>query len=253
MDFVLVKDISNGIEKAKEVLYEKVDRKTVLFLSGGKTPKTLYEVLAKEARIYPAAIGMIDERFGKPFHENSNELMIKKSGFLDYLEKQNIPFYSMLQSFRGPAAPHPAPTASVATLPAGARAGSPVASPLSFKLTEFYDQTVRDLFFKFPKSIGIIGIGEDGHIASIFPQFDPPAGGHDFVTFVNHPKYRERITLTFEALSLLDFYLVFVFGREKKKALKASLKDGPIQNLPARFFLRPEISKKTLLITDQKI
>ncbi len=45
MQIVIARSIQNGIEIAKEELYKRVDNKTVLFLSGGKTPKPLYEVL----------------------------------------------------------------------------------------------------------------------------------------------------------------------------------------------------------------
>lgn len=232
MNFVVVKDIAQGIERTKEFLYDKVDRKTVLFLSGGKTPRPLYETLANEKIITPAAVGLIDERYGSPMHENSNELMIQKSGLSGYLEKQNIPFYPMLKAKRS-----------------------------QEEAVRDYDQTVRDLFFKFPRSVGVIGIGDDGHIASIFPtrkDFINPlladVKTYEYVRGVDDPgKYGQRITLTFAGLSLLDFYLVFVFGKEKKKALKATLAEGSVEQIPARFFQRPEISDKTLFITDQKI
>jgi 6-phosphogluconolactonase/glucosamine-6-phosphate isomerase/deaminase len=35
----------------------------VLFLSGGSTPKTLYEILAKEQKLKAGAVALIDERF----------------------------------------------------------------------------------------------------------------------------------------------------------------------------------------------
>lgn len=231
MDLLVVKNVEQGIERTKEFLYEQVDRKTVLFLSGGKTPAALYETLAKEQIITPAAVALIDERFGEPMHDNSNELMIAKTGFLSYLEKQNIPFYSMLQ-----------------------------ADMTQEEAVAKYDQTVRDLFFKFPKSIGIVGIGTDGHIASIFPNtkdFTNPLfteKSYDYVAGASHPgDYGKRITLTYAGLELLDTFLVFVFGKEKKKALKATLQPGPLAKIPARFLSLPAISKKTLFITDQKI
>ncbi len=66
-------------------------------------------------------------------------------------------------------------------------------------------------------------------------------------------KYGKRISLTFAGLSLIDFFLVFVFGKDKKKALKKALSQGSLEEIPARFFQQPEISEKTLFITDQKI
>src|SRR5437764_676646 len=97
MDMYVVSDIAEGIEKAKKFLYEQVDKKTVLFLSGGQSPSPLYETLAKEALIHPAAVAMIDERYGKAGHEKSNEKMIRETGLVSYLGDQKIPFHPILQ------------------------------------------------------------------------------------------------------------------------------------------------------------
>lgn len=257
MNFVVVKNIVQGIERTKEFLYEEVDRRTVLFLSGGRTPKALYETLASEKILAPAAVGLIDERYGDPMHENSNELMIQRSGFLPYVKQQNIPFFSMLSSVMPAKAGIYSSTSPWEKLDPGLESGMTSLDGL----VEHYDQAVRDLFFKFPKSIGIIGIGDDGHIASIFPNrkdfVDPlfhESKKYDYVGGVDDPgKYGKRISLTFAGLALMDFYVVFVFGKEKKKALTKALTPGPVEEIPARFFLRPGISEKTLFITDQKI
>src|SRR3990167_8729881 len=87
----------DGLELAKEVVYRVANQKTAFFLSGGSTPKPLYEMFAKEEKLNVGAAAMIDERYGKPFHENSNEKMIKETGLLLYLKEKNIPFYSALE------------------------------------------------------------------------------------------------------------------------------------------------------------
>lgn len=231
MQIVVVENGEKGIQKAKEILYEKVDRKTVLFLSGGNTPKPLYELLAKEKVIKPAAVGMIDERYGKPLHKTSNEVMMQKSGFLDYLKKYAIPFYPILQK---------------KSLEDTARA---------------YDQISRDLFFKFPRSVAVMGLGEDGHIASIIPNrkgFINPmfeeARQHQFVGELSDPKsdYKERVGMTFAGLALIDFFIVIAFGKDKKKAIQDMMSSGYLEEVPARFFPQ-EVSEKTLIITDQKV
>lgn len=232
MQILIVDTPQKGFEKAKEFLYNQVDSTTVLFLSGGITPRPLYEMLAQEKILKPAAVGMVDERFGQPMHTNSNEFMIQQTGFLDYLTKQKIPFYSMLAKERS-----------------------------REERVEQYDQQVRDLFFKFPKSIAILGIGIDGHIAGIVPErrdfhnplFDP-AQQYLYVSgFSDTKKYKERITMTFAGLSLIDRLIVLVFGKEKQKALQKAFTPGSIEEVPARFFQQPEIAKKTLFITDQRI
>lgn len=232
MDFIVVKNIAHGIDRAKELLYDEVDRKTVLFLSGGKTPKALYETFAREQILTPAAVGLVDERFGKPMHENSNELMIKESGLLDYLHQMNVPFYSMLDE--------------KLTVEQAARS---------------YDNLSRDLFFKFPRSVAILGLGPDGHIASIMPNrkdfIDPlfeKEQKYLYASFIDDPKkYGKRITLTFSGLALMDKIVLFVFGKEKKKALQKAFTPGFLKDIPARFLQEPDIASKTVVITDQKI
>lgn len=232
MQIVVVENQEKGIQKAKEILYEKVDKRTVLFLSGGNTPKPLYAMMAKEKVIKPAAVGMIDERYGTPMHETSNERMIQETGFLTYLKRHAIPFYPLLHK------------------------------GLSLKDTaREYDQISRDLFFKFPKSIAVMGIGKDGHTSSIAPNrkgFINPmfeeASQHQFVGELSDPKsdYKDRVGMTFAGLSLIDFFVILAFGKDKKKALKEMLDGGYLEDVPARFFPQ-DASEKSLVITDQKL
>ncbi|HEX8966154.1 MAG TPA: 6-phosphogluconolactonase [Patescibacteria group bacterium] len=233
MQIVLVNSLEAGIEKAKEILYEKVNTKTALFLSGGKTPKPLYERMANEKIIKPAAAAIVDERFGNPMHQNSNELMISHTGLFDYFSKNKIPFFSPLQK-------------NISCEDAAKK----------------YDEKVREIFFHFPHSIGITGIGTDGHTAGIAPNredFKNPIFSESqknlFVSCFNDANgyFKERITLTFAGLSLLDFIIVLVFGEEKQEALQKVFTKGSLEELPARIYNTRQFSDKTLFITDQKI
>lgn len=216
-----------GFELAKNKIYEAVDKKTVLFLSGGRTPAPLYKKFTKEKIIKPGAVAVVDERWGEPYHKNSNEKMIKDTGFLDYLHSMNTPFYSVLKSRKSRS-----------------------------KSAEEYDELVRYLLKWFPKSIAVLGLGSDGHIAGL------PAGNEKLKTkneklvedFDDFPgDLKERISLTFNALTQLDHIFLLVFGNDKKKGLKLLFEDGPIEEVPARFLITSPISERTLLITDQKI
>jgi 6-phosphogluconolactonase/glucosamine-6-phosphate isomerase/deaminase len=66
-------------------------------------------------------------------------------------------------------------------------------------------------------------------------------------------KYGERVTMSFLGLSMLDILLVLVFGKEKREALELVFSEGREEDVPGRFFKRPEIAKRTLLITDQEV
>ena len=124
--FCRVPTMYEGFRFAREILSATIDRRTVLYLSGGRTPKDLYKNLANDRKIVPGAIALIDERYGSRFHNNSNEKMIKESGFLPYSEEHNIPFYPILQE----------PQLDLETT------------------ADNYDMTVRYLFSGFPKVLG---------------------------------------------------------------------------------------------------
>ena len=79
IDVINVKDRDEGNDKAHEVLKEIVDLETLLALSGGTSPN-YKSMLVKLGDIVPGAICVVDERFGKPFHKDSTEQLLKKSG-----------------------------------------------------------------------------------------------------------------------------------------------------------------------------
>ncbi len=228
-----VEDAKAGVELASALLYEVIDRKTVLYLSGGNTPKALYAKLAHDEILIPGALGQVDERYGPPMHQSSNQLMIAGSGLARYLEIRDIPFYPMLKPDR---------------------ARDETASD--------YDEKIRSLNSVFPKSVAILGIGPDGHTSSIIPNredFKNPwfeeSQKNLLISEFNDPNssYKERVGMTFLGLEMLDFMILLVFGEDKKRALERMFEDGNEKDIPARFFKREEIAKKTLLITDQRV
>ncbi len=72
-------------------------------------------------------------------------------------------------------------------------------------------------------------------------------------------KYGARITMNFHGLSMLDLIIILVLGQEKREVLSQMFKFNPnseqeeIEKFPAKFYLKPEIAEKTILITDQII
>lgn len=119
---------------------------------------------------------------------------------------------------------------------------------------KFYPiDSIGKLINSFKHKVAIMGIGFDGHTASI------PAGiqnsESNYVAEINNFPITpsERITLTFKALSEMDLLIVLAFGENKKEALRKMFEKGTLSEIPARFYIKPEIAKKTILITDQKI
>lgn len=226
-----VSDPQSGLSLAKDILTEIVVNKTVLYLSGGSL-RSLYEMLAQEGEIIPAAVGLVDERYGKKFHPNSNEKMIQETQFLRYLHARDIPFYPILQD------------------------------KSRTETAEDYDKKFRELSIIYQKSVGLLGIGPDGHTSSIIPNrrdFHNPWFDMDrtflMVSEFDDPKshYKERVGMTFLGLMMLDVLIVPVFGSAKQKTLERVFEEGSEEEIPARFFKRPDIAKKTLFITDQNI
>lgn len=224
MHWICSQNSLEALDKTHEILQRATTSNTVLYLSGGNTPKPLYKHISQENGILPGAVGMIDERFGAKWHANSNELMMKESGILHYLEKNGIPFHPILTDM------------------------------LREEVAEAYDQTLRTLHAQYSRHIALLGIGADGHIASI------PAGdsvydkdGYALVTSYDGEKMGERITQTFLALSMMDDIVVLVLGDEKKKALELMKTEGSESEIPARFLMRDTISEKVTIITDQML
>lgn len=225
---LVVQTVHEGFGKAKEVFYKEVDKTTVLFLSGGKTPKDFFSILAKESRLHLGGVALVDERFGPPMHEHSNEKLLRDTGLLSYFEKQNIPFYPILQKYE------------------------------NIQSTALqYDETVRFLLRDFKQSVAILGVGQDGHTAGIPSNrgiLDPGESSLFVKTYNKFPgPLKERISFTFAGLSMFDLLLVLVFGKNKKKALDLMFAEGSEEEIPARFFLRPDIAPKTIFITDQEV
>ncbi|MBI3984496.1 MAG: 6-phosphogluconolactonase [Candidatus Levybacteria bacterium] len=222
MKIIKVKDAGEGVDKAKSFIYKYSNSQTALFLSGGLTPKALYQTLSTDKKLKAGAVAVVDERFGLPFHDNSNEKMIKDSHLFEYLKSTNTLVFTVLN-------------------------GKDIDNT-----TKDYEKIISRLFKSYKQKIAILGIGEDGHTAGI------PKGYYNSNELVikidDFPsEFRKRITLTFKALEQMDRLIVLVFGENKKKVLNEMFKKGLLEELPARFYLQKEISQKTILITDQAV
>lgn len=183
------------LETAKRAV-AKTDR-FIVVLAGGSTPRRLYELLA--AKPYRSAVPWSktffvfgDERCVAPDHEDSNFRMVREA-LLDPLE---IPELHVLR-MKGEQKP-----------PEAARR---------------YEVRLHDLFLLRPRKrfdLTLLGIGTDGHTASLFPG-TAALDEQDRWVVANHvPKLDAwRLTLTFKALNASRRVIFLATGAEKARVV----------------------------------
>jgi 6-phosphogluconolactonase len=203
--------------------------RVAICLTGGSSPKQLYQLLASEAyaRRIPWArahwfIG--DERFVPP-SDPLNNMAMARGIFLDRLAPiNNI---------------HPIPT-DVATPDESARRYERELK--SFHGADDLDPA-RPLF-----DFVLMGVGPDGHTASLFPGYPALAETKRWVTGVPEAHvepFVPRVSLTLPALASCREMLFEVAGAEKRAILAKLSKD---EGLPAN---RARAIGETVLLVDK--
>ena len=167
-----------------------------LVLSGGSTPQRLYELLAHEYREalpwHRTHVFWGDERFVPKGDARSNYRMAHDT----LLARVPIPAESV----------HPIPTEGT----------TPDESARSYERTlkSYYGAAELDpsrpLF-----DVTLLGLGGDGHTASLFPGSQTLAERERWVATVRHDNAEPRITLTYPCLESTRHVLFLVAGPEK--------------------------------------
>lgn len=219
IEILKVKNRDAGNLKAHEILKDLVDNVTLLALSGGMSPD-YQAMIVKPANILPGAICVVDERYGEPFHKDSNELLLKNFGVIEYCQRKRVDFHKILE-------------------------GKGID-----QTAEDYDQLMAELFVKYPKKVGIMGIGTNLHTAGIFPHLVAVKSDRLVTSETVDDKFPQRITLTLKALGEFDNFIVLVFGEGKREALLKMLdvNENDMQKYPAIFYRKG--FAKSWLITD---
>lgn len=179
----------------------------VVSLSGGSTPKLLYQALAAEpvrGRLPWERIVWTfgDERFVPPDDPASNYGMVKAA---------------MFDRLSGPAGEiHPFRTTGLSAEDAAAA----------------YEKLLRGLKREGPLfDLAFLGIGEDGHTASLIPGQPEVEERSRWVVAVPHGRENVRLTLTFPALDSSRRVAFLVAGEGKREVLDRLLSGD--RTLPA--------------------
>ncbi|MFB3925404.1 MAG: 6-phosphogluconolactonase [Syntrophales bacterium] len=188
----------------------KRDRFTAA-LSGGRTPVPFYQKLAglRDPQVWERThIFQVDERFVPAESEDSNYGMMRR----EFLDTVPIPRNNI----------HPVPVEEYC-----ARAAA-----------ERYEADIRS-FFGLPPEIFprfdfvLLGIGEDGHTASLFPRTPRLAKTSRIVAaVVPESAKHDRITLTLPVLNSAGNVFFMVTGKSKAAILK-KIVEGTDAALPA--------------------
>ncbi|MET0343688.1 MAG: 6-phosphogluconolactonase [Polyangiales bacterium] len=182
-------------------------------LSGGSTPRALYQRLARQPELPWDKIELCfgDERCVPPDHADSNARMVREA-------LTHLPFVPPERVHRilGELAPDEA-----------ARA---------------YEASLRKLFpgAELPRfDLVLLGLGKDGHTASLFPHSPALAEKRAWVMANPVPALgATRITLTYPVLQHAAETLFLVSGADKAWALcevlegRASIEDVPARGIP---------------------
>jgi 6-phosphogluconolactonase len=169
------------------------DRCTIA-LSGGSTPEPLYEAIAHQDLPWDKIhVFWGDERYVPPDHPDSNQGMARRA----WLDKVNIP----------PANIHPMPTDSSAP--------AVDAQKHEAHLQEFFQIPEGE----FPAlDIVLLGMGDDGHTASLFPHTEALQVRDRLVT-VGNKDGQPRLTFTAPLINQARCVIFVVAGASKQPAL----------------------------------
>jgi 6-phosphogluconolactonase len=169
------------------------DRCTIA-LSGGSTPKPLYKAIANQDLPWDKIhVFWGDERYVPPDHPDSNQGMARRA----WLDKVNIP----------PVNIHPMPTDSSA----------PAVD------TQKHEAHLRE-FFQIPEGefpaldIVLLGMGDDGHTASLFPHTEALQVRDRLVT-VGNKDGQPRLTFTAPFINQARCVIFVIAGASKRPAL----------------------------------
>jgi 6-phosphogluconolactonase len=197
----ILSDKSSLVQKSHLLVKEKIEQaiaaknQCTIVLAGGSTPKPLYEALAQDSLPWDKIhVFWGDERYVASNDPDSNQKMAREA----WLNKVDIPEKNI----------HPIPTQSQ----------NPEEDALK------HEQELKDFFGiksgEFPSfDLILLGMGDDGHTASLFPHTEALKVSDRLVT-VGNKNDEPRITFTVPLINAADCVFFLVAGSNKQEALE---------------------------------
>jgi 6-phosphogluconolactonase len=196
-----------------EQLRDRLDgrRAASLVVSGGATPVPFFRSLRRQALAWDrVTVTLADERWVPPTHPESNEGLVRSDLLVEEASRARF----------------------VGLNPAGATPE---------EAAEAAEPEIRSLR---PFDCVVLGMGLDGHTASLFPGAPGIEGGLErnsrrtCVATDPPTASRLRLTLTAEALLSGRFLALHLTGDDKRATLERALAPGPVEEMPVRSILR---------------
>lgn len=184
-----------------------------LALSGGSTPKALLSLLCSDDYISEIEWDRVhlfwgDERAAPPTSPESNFHMAMKAG----LEKMLIPPHHIHRM---------------------------IAEKEIEKHAALYEKNLRKILGDRSLDFVMLGMGEDGHTASLFPNTEALKAKGKLVVANHVPQKKAwRMTLTFDCINAASHIVFYVMGESKRTMLSRVFSSTP--SLPCQFVGTPE-------------
>ena len=201
LDLIVLDDAEAAARRAGELLAEAAHDGGHIALSGGKSPELAHETAA---RLQPdwgrVELWWGDERCVPADDERSNYAMAKRT-LLERVEVQP----AAVHRIRGELSP-------------GAAAAD-------------YDEALRGVRLR----INVLGIGPDGHTASLFPNA-PGLHEHERLAIAAEATlepFVPRVTMTPPMLANAECVLFLITGEEKANGVKRAFEEPPSDDTPS--------------------
>jgi len=186
--------IDTSVRILSERIHQSIDEfgRAIVGLSGGSTPKPIYTALGKCAIPWDkVSIFLVDERYVPADHDDSNQKLVRET----LLKNARIPENQIL---------------------------FPDTSKPLDECIYHYDLTLAGMLSAGIPHIVTLGMGDDGHIASLFPPVPDEGYGDRLVLHTTTDQFaiHDRITTTMVIIGSADRKIFFLKGEEKKKIWK---------------------------------
>ena len=184
-----------------------------LVVSGGRTPMGFFHLLSQQALDWSkVTVLLADERWVDANHADSNEKLVRENLLIN---KASQASYLALKNTANQAVGGEAECA----------------------------QALADLG---TFSVVILGMGDDGHTASLFPGSDALAAGldmnsgRDCIAVTPHHAPHQRMSLTLPRLLNSQQIVIHISGASKQQVLSQAEAGGDVMELPIRSILQQQ-------------